>query len=208
MVTLVTAFERQTMLDRNIEDLPGKVIVMDDHSQPPLVSSHEVIYAPHNHGKKQYWKWINTALERLEDTEGPVIFTADDISIKDIFRPVRLLESVDGPSCINLLDDGRIKCWNKIVRVKHNKELYRSGFVDGCFICSREVLELLGYRINPINLSRWRNRPLLGSGVWQQFTQRCLDLGVGIYQDRSKNFQHGRHSSKMNPQARKKQPLV
>ena len=212
MVTLVTAFERQDMLDQNTKNLTGKVIIMDDHSQPPLRSSHEIIYAKKNHGKQEYWEWINVALDRLKDTKGDVLFIADDITVKPggIEYAQSLLDGIRGHGlvAINLLKDNRIQCWTKTRRKVYNNNLYTSGFVDGCFICDRQVLELIDYKINQIHKSRWARNPNLGSGVWQQFTSRCEAFGVRFFQDRSGAFKHGNHESKMNAEIRKREPLI
>lgn len=207
----MTAYDRQAMLDKNINGLAGSVTVLDDHSIPPLESPHPIIYAPENHGKQRYWEWINVGLDALRGTTGDVLITTDDISIKSggIEHAQMLLDSVRGygPVCINLLWDRRVACWNKIKRSQYNRLLYRSGFVDGCFIMNRQVLELMDYEINPIYSSRWQHNPKLGSGVWQQWTDRCHKFGVRFFQDASRNFAHGTHESKMNYAIRKRQPL-
>lgn len=212
LTILVTAYDRQDMLNRNIAMLPGKVIVMDDHTTPPLESPYEIIRADHNHGKKEYWRWINIALDRLRATTGDVLFMPDDVTVKagSIEYAQMLLDSVrgHGPVAINLLNDSRTKCWTKTKRNVYNANLYTAGFVDGCFICNRQVLELMDYKINPIGEERWKRNKNLGSGVWQQFTFRAEKLGIKFFQDKSGNFKHGLHESKMNAEIRKRQPLI
>ena len=206
----VTAYDRQDMLNVNIEPLEHRVIVFDDHSPIPLKSRYEVVRAERNHGKQDYWQWVTVLLRRAQQESGHVLITADDISMQPgaIEYAVQQLESLPAPSMINLLNDGRPKCWNNIMRQPLSRHLYRAGFVDGCFIAHREAMDVVGWYINPILSSRWRGRNRLGSGVWQQFTYRANSHGVGIYQLRQRWFMHGPHESKMNPEERRRKKLL
>jgi hypothetical protein len=165
-------------------------------------------------GKEKFWMAFRDIFNRAKDTESKwdtLLVLQDDLEVRDDFF-VRLLDAwnvrKEGPAVINLFtDDTRVgrSIWGgdkpKMV-ARHG--LWRCNWTDPMFFTDRRALESLDYRMEPIT----NHSPELGSRVGQQLSRRWNAAGVGIFQGIQTFTHHGDHPSMMNPELRKKRPLI
>jgi hypothetical protein len=197
---------------RNLERLGGyewTIAVFDDGSEPWLNPQFTDYYcrAPENHGKRNYWKWINYIFDWIKHQKEDfdyVCFLADDliprVSLPDILDE---LDTLEDWVALNLMEDGREKQWNGMERQDYSGSFWRSFFVDGCFIAPISTFKDVRIRIDP---KRFRDKRA-SSGVWESFTKQILRKGK-IYQVKNNLFYHGDHESFMNPEERKRNPII
>jgi len=189
---------------------------MDNSEAERIASSEGWEYhkASQNHGKKKFWEWYTTALQGLRNTPADYyVFLPDDVRLCCGFvsRAVQSWEGIRDPrkATLNLMvNEGRQHKANWTgVLPSRNGRVWHTGWVDGLFICTRNTLEVLEFRITPQNRP-WETQPLLGSGVGADMSRRLHRKGHTLYRvDRSLVVSYPFSTSKMNPQARKQVPL-
>ena len=167
-------------------------------------------------GKSGYFRIYQAAFSYAERSSAEkVFFLQDDLEITQgtIPRALQLLSTLgEGtkrkrrPLVLNLYasgDDEPGGRWVKFDRIRHaSLPVYKTQWFDlNGYVIEREALELLRYRVIPIESSRWRRDPLLSSGVGRQLSQRLSRKAV-IYQCFPPLIFHGTLKSVMNPGAR------
>ena len=190
----ITSFDRPHMLLRLLKELQGEqVVVVDDGSSynPDKHLKYCDYYRVSHKGREGFWVNWNFMLQiAQESNDNEFIFLQDDLHSVDLDR---LREDyTDG--CLNVLEVGPDRGWTP------------KGYVDCQFICDRYVLNALEWKLDPIPIQRFNN-PYLSSGVGQQLSFRLWMKGIPMYLN-GNYAQHGDHESKMNPEERKRNPLV
>lgn len=206
----IFSFNREEMLKKVVEKVKGyEYLIIDDDSDFYLEDSR--FYSWTHYGKKEWWKLWNRALILAKFDYGNrdlFIFTPDDFLDLNIEKIFELHEKYkDGPYVYNIIRDHRDYCWNYKKVIDIDGETQQIGFVDCGFFCNREVLEMLEFKINPIDPKRFKNKSI-SSGVGEQLTARINKLGIPIYRPVKSLAYHGTHPSVMNPEARKATKIV
>ena len=167
-----------------------------------------------NHGKEGFWQIIDqVVMQGREVSWDYFLLLQDDLSLcEDFFgRVLGAWQAIgDENSVINLFTDDFRKgrpvwgCEQPAVCELDGVKLWKCNWTDPMFFCTRPALDALEYKIKPIN----HHAPHLGSRVGQQLTKRWAETGIKIYQGYETFTHHGNHESKMNPELRKKRPLI
>jgi hypothetical protein len=157
-----------------------------------------------NNNKHFYWKTINILLQ-ISDTykSHAIIQIDDDFIICDSF--------------IDNLMDKFFKSKeesNKNIAIQYHINTIREkywGFengVDGGVLFDTKFLKEIGFKIDPIDLSRWDDKPYLSSGVWHQITWKINQNNLLTYKiNYSLVYHDGNEDSKMNTDLRQNNPL-
>ena len=146
------------------------------------------------------------------------IYLPDDISLaKNFFnKSIQIYNSIQDPNkiCLSLLmptqQIGKPN-WTNFYPIDLG-EYYQTQWCDLCFISEKKIFEVLNYKIDPIPLSRWKNkninREYLGSGVGQNLSIRLNKRGYKMYHIKKSLALHLDHPSVMNPNIRVKEKLT
>ncbi|MBY5959203.1 hypothetical protein KUV50_13705 [Membranicola marinus] len=212
VVVLITTFHRPKLLASLLNSL-----------QSESTSYHIEYYiyddAVTNNGKHKFWLTINRLWEQIRDKRFDYyIHIQDDYSLGKNFisKVVGLWDSIDDPFKIGLnifLDEFRVgkKVWvDKWPELRYyNKTRFLlNPWLDMAFICTRNLFDLLDWKILPISMQRWRHKPNLSSGVGAQISIRLFMKGKNMYQVTRSQVEHIGSDSKMNPEIRKQEPLI
>ena len=164
-------------------------------------------------GKQGYWQIIKFGYRYFKDRKiNYFIHLPDDVRlVPDFFSEAinRFNAIMDKVIALNILNDGRLSQRNWVrfspVRVTANGyNYYHTNWLDLCLISGKDYLTALDYTIHPIKVKSSK----LSSGVGRQISRRLVTAGKSIFLvDRSLVI-HGNHPSKMNPEVRKKNPLI
>lgn len=181
--------------------------ILDDGSDYKLDNSNFIQFE--HGGKPKFWSLWNYALGRIKEEEADLyILMPTDLHSIDFERIIKNhINFGHYPYAYNLINDGRLNCWNLRKPLKINGETYQVGFTDCGFFCNRELFERIGYNVNEVNPNRFIHNPLISSGVGQQLTQRMNKNGIKIYLPAKSIAMHGDFPSLMHPELRKIQPL-
>ena len=171
-----------------------------------------------NYGKKDYWQLINFAYNILQKHSFDYLIQLPDdvLLVKDFFD--KAIETFDvipdhKKACLNILNDysrnGKSMWTNQEVKDLNfsGTDLLKTGWVDMCFISSKNYLRFLDFKIDPINHS-WSKNKHLSSGVGKQISQRLVSSGYRIYQVKHSLIIHDDHPSVMHPEHRKHVQLM
>ncbi len=161
-----------------------------------------------HHGKQEYWRMVDRIFRDLENLRSRYyVQLPDDVEALPGFlrHAMHTYEAIQDPdkACLNLyLDSHRIGKANWTAALpqieRHNGvSVFKTGWVDLCYLAERRFFERLGFRIDPIGPERWRRNPLLSSGVGMQITHRLQ--GQGLYQVRHSYLASDSVPSAMNP---------
>lgn len=135
------------------------------------------------------------------------IFTADDLLDVDVKRILTLHKKhKTRPYAYNLQFDGRTKNWTNMNPIEAERHVLEVGFVDCLFFCNRAALDRIGWFMEPVPPSWFKQRS--SSGVGRQLSMRFLNEGVTMYLPLKSIGYHGNHESMMHPEERKKNPLI
>ncbi|HPI81636.1 MAG TPA: glycosyltransferase [Candidatus Paceibacterota bacterium] len=226
---IITTFNREVMLKKLLDDIqsykdPYRVltIIFDDGSSNYLdLSNYNIKYIKYlnNNGKKYYWKIITDTMEYCKNISSKYfIYLPDDISLaKNFFnKSIQIYNSIQDPNkiCLSLLmptqQIGKPN-WTNFYPIDLG-EYYQTQWCDLCFISEKKIFEVLNYKIDPIPLSRWKNkninREYLGSGVGQNLSIRLNKRGYKMYHIKKSLALHLDHPSVMNPNIRVKEKLT
>ncbi|MEI7668866.1 MAG: hypothetical protein WCJ33_02140 [Pseudomonadota bacterium] len=153
-----------------------------------------------NYGKKKYYQLINKAFASIPDADY-YFMLPDDFSIEpnyfkrciEIFKGITNYDKV----CLNTDIDGRLgkECWTGYKAIDMGN-VYRSQWVDMCFLANRKFFDSLG-KIEVGN--RWDKDESLGSGVGAFISRRLHQQGLGLYHAKEHLTTHKGIESKMNP---------
>ena len=160
-----------------------------------------------NHGKVKWWHMQEYILSVIKPTQFDYyIYTSDDMRLTPNFF-VNTLKHYDSITdsrkiCMNLQNDNRLKDRN----IVYNADIYKTKWVDMCFICKYNFFELLNFQLKdfveqPKNSDR--------SGVGQYLTNFFNSKRYHFYMIKKSLCIHdGNDLSKMHPELRKIQPLI
>jgi hypothetical protein len=179
-----------------------------------------VIETAEHNGKPNYYKVINELykaagiMDSFEQFDY-FIQLPDDIELhRDFFTSaIARWETInnDKKICLNLLNDGRKQPgWVPMDPVPERfgiTPVIRTGWVDLCFISTRQYFDALKWHINPID-QKWANDPQRSSGVGMQISRRLFDMRKDVYMVTPSLVSHGTHESRMHPDHRKEVPLI
>ena len=197
--------------DENFDENYGNVIAelgrFDDYS-----------YWDMEHcGRERFWLLWNHAMKATSGYHH--IFIPDDVMVRPSFvkSAIELYESLvdhnERTGTLNLLADqlrkGKSQWTHNQVRPVSvdGIDYFDTGWVDGCFICSTDVIEALERKINPISEDRFQSETV-SSGVGEQISKRLHALAWKMYQVQNTLVHHGHHESMMHPVERQNNPLV
>jgi FkbM family methyltransferase len=202
-----------------------RVVVFDDASAEDykpvrqFCRTHgwQYVRAAQNHGKRQWWRWVNEVLARwTRDAADHFYFIQDDMRLcSDFFRRTLSLWdqiSDQNKAALYLLRDAKrnapgITCWTQF-KSRIEGAVERTQWADcNAILLNRTFLDTLGGALEPIPQSRWDKNPLLSSGVGQQWSQRLHAAKKGMFRPLESYVLHIDEPSHMNPEARRKNPL-
>ena len=181
--------------------------IIDDGSSFTLPTN----FHQFNHGgKEKFWQKWDYALRMLKDDNSDIfIFTPSDISNINIDKIIqRHNQFKHNAYAYNLINDGRVNCWNMIKPFKVDQHTLMVGFTDCGFFCNKNLLNRIGYYVNEINTYRFIHNTSISSGVGQQLTFRMLKAKCLLYTPIQSLVYHGNHESLMHSEERKKNPLT
>jgi len=219
---IVFSHEREEMLLANLQHLDKfeeEVFVIDDNSKfdmDPINEWANVYQSTEHLGKKNFWLQWRTALSIARTSKDDLfVFMPDDFLNLNFLRILELAETLDtqlngGAYCVNLINDGREQCFrpfHPLKRIINNEPFLQVGFTDGGFFCNRATLKLLNFRMDPVDPVRFQD-PNRSSGVGEQLTKRMRNENVYMLLPEVSLAYHGDHESKMNPEERKRHPLI
>lgn len=172
---------------------------------------------PRNHGKRDAWKLFNTIFWHLRrnDRWTHAVFLDDDMGLcSDFFE--RLwgcwagIGSKQKATLTLMVDSGRGRgpCWTMVKPERASEEAWKTHWVDGAFLCSRDALATVGWELAPISGRRWKRASTLSTGVGKQLSGRLVVAGKGLYQVERSLVVHGFGPSHMNPEERTREPLA
>jgi hypothetical protein len=218
VLALVIHYDRLLFLRRLVSQLQAsrgvdvEIVVVDDRT-PGFEAPEGVLYAvrmQRHHGKNEFWRTTTVLFEqarRLAFDYALVI--QDDMELDGpgaLRKLIRVWNAIPDRRkvAINPLND-RIgqPVWNRLPPENVGPGLWRSGWVDGCYLCERKFFEALEYRIFPTY--PFRNG---SSGVGRQITRRLVERFKTVYQTERAYVLHGDHESKMHRRRRSVDPLI
>lgn len=225
----ITTYNRPRQLRRLLESLARyshrhdvSVHVYDDGSTEDygFVEEFDVRYVKtSHHGKEQYWRLITQVFEDIRPTAADYyVLLPDDAEPVEGFLDlgIRAYETIADQQkiCLSLLtDSGRLPQprWGSSgpTRVEFaGTPFYRTQWVDMLFIARKAFFEAVKYRIDPISPGRWKGTENeLSSGVGQNLSRR-LSCRYHLYHVERSLVHHGAHRSMMNPEIRRKHPII
>ena len=220
----ITTFERERELKKLIDDIQREkgdneisIFVYDDHSQFNYrMVGVEWFRFPFNNGKQGYWRVIDRVFQDASQHQFDYFFLLqDDCELTPDFfnETIRQWELIDDPKKVTYCTFtptnvySRIMWGGKAEDVEFNGQKFIKGnYVDCIFMCPRNTLERLQFRILPISLD-WDRNPNQSSGVGMQMTTRFQKLKRNMYTAYSSLVRTGNTESKMNKEERKINPL-
>lgn len=220
-VIIISSFNRFEYLDYLLNEInfqktkySYKIILINDgstdHRYEILKNKYcnvEYIKNKKNGGKINYWKTFNLLLEKLKLIKFHVAIQIDDDFticknfLNNLIDTFFEKKEVDNSYMLfkyhlGLLDKKKIEnesFFNPEVRFQD---------VDGGTLFDRKFLELIDFKIE--NPEVWQ-RKHGGSGVWNFFNKKVVDLGVLVYTfNNSLVYHKGFNDSVMHPNVRKK----
>jgi hypothetical protein len=223
---VIFTYERPQALLRLLRDLYASqgnhtlsVAVYDDGSKAdysaPLAMLEglgwEYVQAPKHHGKRGFWRWVSRAYaEQRKRSEPFFVFLPDDVRLCRDFltRTLTAWDAVDDPDkvALTLLRDTGRRNWTG-VRPQPQRGAIHVGWVDGAFACTKRYLQALDFSCPSVRASRWKADPTLGSGVGAVVSPALKAQGLRMYGVRQSLLVHCPLPSRMNPEARARNPL-
>lgn len=232
---LITTFNRPKMLLNLLQNIEQEgnnnisLLIIDDCStedysivkaylEEKWLGCYDYYRTEKNYGKKDYWQLINFAYQKLyEDTFLYLVQLPDDVTLVDNFFSLALKAFDAIPdrkkACLNILNDysrnGK-SFWTRVKVQDHTfmgVDYLRTGWVDMCYISTKDYLRYLDFRIDPIDHT-WSANENLSSGVGKQISQRLITRGGHIYQLKKSLVIHDDHPSVMHPEHRKQVKLI
>lgn len=193
-IVIFNSPQRKMEIARLLNELKGMdVTVINDHE---------------TFGKENFWKRMQRAFELcLSSEHNEFVIIPDDVYNVDLDRIRKYhKEHRAHRYAINLINDGRSRCWKGILRPQlHTTELLHVDFVDCGIITNRRTLGLI--QIDPVPVS-WFNRPNKSSGVGFQMTTKFRKQSVLMYTPHKSLVFHGDHDSVMHYEERKHVKLI
>lgn len=193
---------------KHLESHGVKLTVYDDGSEV-RIKDPRFLYLKH-HGKRNYWKVWNKMLHHAENCLADLyIFMPDDFQDIDIERIKELHHQFKHEGYFyNIINDGRVKQWINQEPKPIDDFTTRIGFTDCGFFCNRPALHKLGFYMKDPRDKWFEQGEHISSGVGMMLTNRTHRARIPIYLPKESLAYHGDHESKMNPEERKKNPLI
>ena len=185
-----------------------KIILLNDGSTDvnykSLEHNEKIEYLENeiNGGKMNYWKSITKLFKAASKYKAHCILQIDD-------------DYVVCNNYLNILMDEFFKIkniTNKYVAISYHrthenvpKQWGLIHWVDGGTLFDYRFIEYIKFRIDEINLTRWKRNKELSSGVWNQISYKINKLGGYVHKTpRSLVYHNGNYDSKMNKLQRDK----
>jgi glycosyltransferase involved in cell wall biosynthesis len=223
---VITTFNRKEPLKLLLDDIftLGKeynlfVVVFDDGSSDvyDYINDYPVKYIKYvkNNGLKNVWRIIGQTFNFCKKIESEYfVYLQDDLRLKDNFfsEAVRIYEKIDDDRKISLgtltiESQKNSPKWTNIEPVFFD-DYIKSQWCELVFICKKNFMEVLDYRIDPIPSNRWDRNPNLSCGVGEQISRRLLNKRYNMYHTLDTLTTHGDHESKFYPEFRKTEKLI
>jgi hypothetical protein len=221
---LITTYNRGDMLYDLINQIKNQIknqkvliVVFDDGSNHNYnFDSPQIKYIKMypNQGKKKYWKIINKMFKYVKKINSKYfIQIPDDIKLIDNFLNIvtNSYEKISDPDkiCLSFLTDGRVykHNWTNFNSIDKG-ECIKTQWNDLCYIATKEFFKQMDFKIDEIPISRWNRNPNLSSGVGQQISIKLHNKNKSMYHTKTSLVTHGNHTSKMNFDERKNQPII
>lgn len=174
----------------------------------PLVTFHKLDKPP---GREHYWKVWNRILADARDSEWDYFLALPDDFTPAVRFPIRQAVALmwaypEIDALVPVVDKrGRGPCWVAVDPVRHGSVLWRTGWIDGCFICHRNFLQELNWELPAMSPNHFNTNQSSGVGKWMSLMAN--DRKQGIYQVDKTLYRHGGHESVMHKEFRKENPL-
>ena len=211
---VITTYNRPTKLYsllksiyQSKKDYNIKIFVFDDNSTEVYEKNKidaTLIKMYPNRGKFKFWEIIDTTLKTIKNINSKYfVFLQDDLKLTDNFLEniKNKYESLNDEKkiCLEFRTDNRVLSpnWTN-VKPQNQGEYIKTQWTELDFICEKKFFEVLGYKINPIPMSRWEKDKNLSSGVGCQLSERLLSLGYNMYHTSKSLVIHEGEDSKMN----------
>lgn len=221
---VITTYNRPEMLTELLKNIEIEkknykilTIVFDDGSDRSIDYSKfnvKKVGTTKNMGKQKYYQLINNTFKYIKNINSKYfIYLPDDVKlVNNFFDEVkRVYELINDHKkiCLNILTDDRVDRtnWTNFKTIDFGEYL-QTQWNDLCFISEKKIFDVLNYKIDDIDQSRWINNPNLSSGVGQQISVRLNNGGYKMYHTKKSMVQHGNHESKMNKLEREKVNLI
>jgi len=223
VITTYNRPERLMLLLRDIEThgrgLDVRVRVYDDASTADYskvkaflqTRRQQFIRAGTRHNKRKMWRWMNRIFADTRKVEAHhFLFLQDDVRLcADFFRKVQSAwEGLpDKKGTLNLHRDASraystTGCWTG-AQLTRMGEVSLTGWTDcAAFVCSKEAMQDLGWKLNSISDDRWKECPGLSTGIGQQISVRLHSRGWGLYRTEQSLVVHTDSVSQLNPHRR------
>ena len=158
-------------------------------------------------GRRHYRDVWTHILDDAKNAEWDcIVFLPDDFAPaveRPIERAVELLKYTD--VLVPVVDQrGRGPCWVP-VDPEPMGEVYRTGWVDGCFVCLRAPLARIGWAVPELPADHFDTNQ--SSGVGKYLSLAFHTAGVSVCQVTDTLYRHGGHTSQMHFAHRKTTPL-
>lgn len=209
----IFSYEREAMLRDLIDEIKAfsgidvSYSIIDDGSSFTL---NDNFYQFEHGGKAKFWRMWDYALRSLiNNTSDIFLFIPSDVSSVDFKRIIQLHTQFNRtPYAYNVINDGRVNCWNMVTPKPVDSQTSTIGFTDCGFFCNKGTLNKIGYYVNESNNNRFAHNKSVSSGVGQQLTFRMRKHEIPMYIPTKSLAFHGNHPSLMHPSERIKTPLV
>lgn len=217
ILILISNYQREEMFKSLLNEIKNNsyhndidFFIVDDHSSYDISKYTNNFHKnEYNYGKNEYWKTFKYLLDyaKYKSNEyDQFIFTPNDFSEFDFDRIIKIMDDFNNEQYIfNLINDGRVSCWNSKKRGKIGDNLYKSYFTDCGFFCNKTTLLLL--YINEVPKTRFERKDI-SSGVGQQLTNLIKKFKISTYHPVRSLCYHGEHKSTMHPSERLKNKLI
>jgi hypothetical protein len=177
-MVFIFSYNRKEMLE-NVFQHTGHLdpIIIDDGSDFKIEYR---LFVQYQHGGKEHFsEKYDYALKMAEKSSDDFyMFLQDDFLDLDINGILSIYNELkDNAFICNIINDGRIKCWNRICQKQVNDHLYKVGFVDGSYFFNRSAGDKIGWHMNPIDPARFLN-PRISAGEGEQLTARLVKNNV------------------------------
>lgn len=214
-IVMTSSYKRNKMLKGILEkittqqtDYSYKIIVLNDGNNIQEFNESfkdfeniTILHNEKNNGRFFYWKTITTLLKEVDKFNYKYLIQLDDDHdpVDDFLNKIHSHFKLNGEKSILKM----------VVNKDYDKKRWGySHWVDGGSVYPKFVFDNIGYYINEIGINRWKNNSSLGSGVWQQVSQRINSKKITVFIPNKSFANHlGYKDSVMNTEERKKHNL-
>lgn len=160
-------------------------------------------------GRENYYKVWNKILDDARRSEWEFFLALPDDFVPAHPMPIAncigQLATSGADALVPVVDKrGRGPCWVPMDPVKE-RYWWHTGWLDGCFICTRETLAALDWIVPKFKPDHFETNQ--SSGVGKYISLALHRMGKKIYQVEDSLYQHGDHDSVMHYEERKRNPL-